>query len=56
MNLESISETNIMNKNIKEDLDKTLIEPELTSDTETQKDWENFINSGKKLIIHFHHL
>ena len=56
MNLESINETKILNKNIKEELDKTLFETELTGELEMQKDLENFINSGKKLILHFHHL
>ena len=45
-----------MNKNIKEELDKTLLEPELTAKLEIQEDLENFINNGKNLSLHLHHI
>ena len=54
LDLEPIKETKIMNKNIKEEVDKTLFEPELRGELEMQKDLENFINSGKELILHIH--
>ena len=49
LNLESINETKIMNKNIKEELDKTLFAPELTAELEIQEDLENVINNEKKI-------
>ena len=56
LNLESINETKIMNKNTKEELDKTLFAPELTAELDIQEDLENVINNKKKLNFHLHHL